>query len=233
MIENSLPENVFIIKKSLQEIKDEAKKKLGFQVSINYPYKLCDFKPAYGFLFYEIIKGYDFWGYTDIDIIFGNIRSFITEQILHHYEFISVRNDILTGYFQLYKNTKKLRTLFMQSANYKQVLSSHKHFCFDETNFAFDEFKMGIPFYQIKSEIESMMHVVKRMESTKELKAYFDFHVIEGTPGRLKWKNGVLLYRNQYEVILYHLIKLKEIYNQQISLKKIPDTFYISPTRIY
>ena len=51
------PDNVIIVKKSLNEIKDIASKKLGFVVATDDPYKLCDFKPAYGFLFREIMKG--------------------------------------------------------------------------------------------------------------------------------------------------------------------------------
>ncbi|MGN6196017.1 MAG: DUF6625 family protein [Ginsengibacter sp.] len=230
---HEIPQNVFIIKKSLQQFKQEATHKLGFEVKIDYPYKLCDFKPAYGFIFSEFIQPYDFWGYTDLDVIFGNIRSFITDELLNSYEFISVRHDILTGYFQLYKNKKEINNLFMESKDYKTVFSSQKHYCFDETNFAFDEFKGGVPYNEIKSEIESMMHVVKKMEETKRLKAYFDFHVIEGTPGKLKWEKGKLTYKNEYEVILYHLIKLKEVYHPNYSRKRIPDVFRISPTCIY
>lgn len=43
------PENVKIIHKTLGEIKLSASQKLGFKVNIDYPYKLCDFKPAYCF----------------------------------------------------------------------------------------------------------------------------------------------------------------------------------------
>lgn len=63
------PQNVKIIYKTLEEIKASAFQKLGFKVNIDYPYKLCDFKPAYGFLFPEIIKDYDFWTQSDLDII--------------------------------------------------------------------------------------------------------------------------------------------------------------------
>ena len=228
-----VPSNVFVVRKSIKKIEEISERKLGFKVAINHPYKLCDFKPAYGFIFYEIIKRYDFWGCGDIDIIFGNIRNFITDKLLNDYETICVRHDVITGYFMLFKNCKKINELFKQSKDYEKVLSSSRHFCFDETNFAFDQFKDGIPFNEIKSEIESMMHVVRKMEEANCLKAYFDFHVIEGRPGRLKWDNGVLTYKNVYEVILYHLIKLKAVYHPKKQPKKIPDIFYISPTRIY
>lgn len=49
------PENVKIVCKTLDEIRSSASQKLGLTVNIDYPYKLCDFKPAYVFLFPEII----------------------------------------------------------------------------------------------------------------------------------------------------------------------------------
>ena len=53
-----LPSNLKIINKTLEEIKIIANKKLGLKVSIDYPYKLCDFKPAYGLIFEDYSKGY-------------------------------------------------------------------------------------------------------------------------------------------------------------------------------
>ncbi len=95
----SVPPNVIIIDKTLAEINELATQKLGFKTNINYPYKLCDFKPAYGFLFRDIIQSYEFWGHGDIDIIFGDIRAFITKEVLNHYELINVRHDFLAGLF--------------------------------------------------------------------------------------------------------------------------------------
>ncbi len=232
-VHKNLPRNVRFKKKSIAQIMERAIKKLGFAICINDSYKLCDFKPAYGFLFPELISGYDFWGHGDIDVIFGQIRNFITEEVLLNHDFISVRHDFLTGYFQLLKNNDKLNTLFMYSKDYKKVFTSAEHLCFDETNFAFEQFTNGVPLNEIQSEIESMTHVVKRLHDKKIINAYFDFHVIEGLPGRLKWHNGMLTYKNEFEVMLYHMILFKKVYNPKNSPKQIPDTFYISPTRIY
>src|SRR5882724_11438458 len=77
-----LPPNVKLIYNSLEGVSRHASEKMGFPISIPYGYKLCDFKPAYGFIFSELLHGYDFWGHTDIDIIFGNIRDFITDERL-------------------------------------------------------------------------------------------------------------------------------------------------------
>ncbi|HKJ33216.1 MAG TPA: DUF6625 family protein [Balneolales bacterium] len=230
--DQELPKNVTIIKMSWEQIKKVIRKRLGFQVQIEVPYKLCDFKPAYGLIFPELIKGFDFWGHGDIDVIFGQIRNFITNKVLSTHDLISVRHDVLTGYFTLYRNSMKMNELFMQSKDYKKVFLSSKHYCFDETNFAFEAFKKGLPPEKVPSEIESMTHVVKKLHKKNYIKAYFDFHVIEGYPGKLKWERGTLTYKNEYEIILYHLVRFKKICIQT-RLKKIPDAFHISPTRIY
>ena len=78
-----LPHNVRLIPYSLEQFKTDAAKALGFEVAIEFGYKLCDFKPAYGFIFSDYIKKYDFWGYCDIDVIFGNIRLFMTDECQH------------------------------------------------------------------------------------------------------------------------------------------------------
>lgn len=227
------PDNVKIIYKTLNEIKETATDKLGFIVDIQYPYKLCDFKPAYGFLFPELINGYDFWGHGDIDVVYGNIRDFITDEVMQGFDIISPRPDWVPGCFLLFKNTEKMNTLFMQSKDYRKVFTSNQHFCFDETNFSHDLFTEGYKYSEISTEIESMMHVIKRLEEKDEINPHFDLHIVEGRPGKLKWHEGVLTYRNEFEVLLYHLIKLKNVYQPKTIPKKMPETFHISPTRIY
>src|ERR1700733_7487852 len=169
-----LPDNVKLVRKTLDEVSLLATEKLGFTVKIASGYKLCDFKPAYGHIFSGLVKEYDFWGHCDIDIIFGDIREFITDELLENYDLVSVRHDWLSGCFLLYKNDDKMNTLFLHSKDYKKVFTSEKHYCFDETNFAHDAFTAGKPYKEIASEIESMTHVVKRMEAENAIKPFFD-----------------------------------------------------------
>jgi len=229
----SLPDNVKLIYKTLGKISLLASRKLGFEVNITHGYKLCDFKPAYGFIFSELLKGYAFWGHCDIDIIFGNIRNFITDELLENYDLVSVRHDWLSGCFLLYKNNDKLNTLFLHSKDYKKVFTSDKHYCFDETNFAHNAFTDGKTFNEINTEIESMTHVVKRLETEKQIKPFFDFYIIEGLPGKLKWESGKMFYKNKFEVLFYHLIYFKKQYISKRKINHIPDSFTISPTKIY
>jgi hypothetical protein len=228
-----LPPNVTIIYKTLNEVNQLASQRLGLPIEITNPYKLCDFKPAYGLIFADLVNGYDFWGHCDIDLIFGNIRDFITDELLETYELISVRHDWLSGCFLLYKNCDKMNRLFSHSKDHQKVFCSDRHYCFDETNFAHDAFHEGKPYDEITTEIESMTHVVKKMEAINYIRPYFDFYIIEGLPGRLRWENGKMFYKNRYEVLFYHLIYFKKLYSPKNTDIEIPDSFTISPTKIY
>lgn len=229
----TLPQNVKLIIKSLNELSGLASEKLGFAIDVKCGYKLCDFKPAYGVIFSDILGGYDFWGHTDIDIIFGNIRDFITNELMENYDLISVRPDWLTGCFLLYKNIEKVNQLFRHSKDYKKVFCNDKHYCFDETNFAHDAFSEGKSYLEINTEIESMMHVVKKMEEIGYIKPFFDLYIIEGVPGKLKWEKGRMFYGNRYEVLLYHLIHFKKLCMPKSKILSIPNSFTISPSNIY
>lgn len=69
-------QNVHIINSSFSEVQKLTNRKLNCQVALERPYKLCDLKPLYGIIFAEYLKGYDYWGHCDMDMVFGDIRSF-------------------------------------------------------------------------------------------------------------------------------------------------------------
>lgn len=226
------PDNVKLVYRTLDEIKTSASEKLGFAVNIDYPYKLCDFKPAYGFLFPEIIEGYDFWAQSDLDVIFGNIRLFLTEEMLDSYDFISMRHDYTSGCLALYRNNEKMNTFFMRSKDYKLVFSNAQHFCFDECNFAWDALAFGKSIFEIQTEIISFTHLIKAAEITKEIRAHFDFIIIEGYTGNVVFENGKIIYKDALEGLLFHLFWIKKTYSPKMHPKKIPNTYKIGPVKI-
>ena len=227
------PQNVKILYTTLEEIKTTASEKLDFTVNIDYPYKLCDFKPAYGLIFEDYTKGYDFWALSDIDIIYGNLRDFFTDEILCKNDYVSVRHDYTTGCFSVFRNNSLMNNFFKRSTDYKKVFTTRAYMGFDELNFKHCELNEGKMLYEIETEIECFTHLVKRAEQCNEIQAHFDFILIEGVPGKIKFNNGQLIYSRKYEAALYHLYWFKNVYQPKKIPKKIPNTFYISPTRIY
>lgn len=124
--------NVKIVNLTLKELERCFSEKLNLDIRFeNKPYKLCDFKPAYGLLFSEYLEEYDFWGHCDIDQVFGKIRKFITDDILENYCKIQK-----WGHLTLYKNTKAINEMFKNDGaiySYKTVFSTDENYAFDET----------------------------------------------------------------------------------------------------
>lgn len=80
-----------------QEVQNEFENLFGFKPVISKPYKLCDYKILYGILLKARLKNdYDFWGFSDSDMIFGDIRKFVTDELLE-----TKRHFYSLGHFQL------------------------------------------------------------------------------------------------------------------------------------
>ena len=125
-----LPSNVTILNIGFNELKKHFSNVLGFEVSLETPYKLCDYKPVYGKAFQKELDGYEFWGCCDIDLIWGNISKFITNEILDKYDLIGKY-----GHLMIYRNNEKMNNLFMQKGGtfqYKTVFINDNNYSFDE-----------------------------------------------------------------------------------------------------
>lgn len=230
-----LPSNVQFIASNLEAFNKLARNKISLDVEVTRPYKFCDFKPCFGLIFEEYIQGYDFWGFCDIDLLLGNIRGFITEEILNGNDVISVRHDYTSGFFMLFRNTSEIKNLFRKSKDYQKVLLSKDNYCFDECNYKYQYIQNPKDILQLNCEIESMLEVIVKHDIDGKLRAYFDFLVIEGTPGGLHWNRGKLIYKNRYEVLLYHFVSFK--YNlfsikEAKGFDEIPDQFFVDKYQI-
>jgi hypothetical protein len=126
------PDNLFCIKLSLSDIKRLAEQKLGMSITLDKPYKLCDFRPAYGVIFSNHIKGYDYWGHCDLDVVWGDLRAFFLKYRITNYD-----KYLNRGHLTLYRNTEMVNNYFKypgsQVGDYKTVFTNPLNFGFDET----------------------------------------------------------------------------------------------------
>ena len=106
--------------------------KLGFEINVKNPYKLCDFKPTFGKIFEDYLTGYDFWGYFDIDIIFGQMNDFISDEVLTTYDVISTYQGFLSGPFSIFRNTSQINCLFRLNPGNLEILKNENYLGFDE-----------------------------------------------------------------------------------------------------
>lgn len=119
-------------------------KVISEQLGINFhpssPIKLCDVKPFYGFIHHNILHEYDFWGFGDVDLVFGNIRKFYTEDLLSKYDVISTHFDRVSGHLALFRNNEKYRNLCFSMRHWKRDLLKEENCILDESEFSYQVF---------------------------------------------------------------------------------------------
>ncbi len=122
--------NIKVLNMSLDNFSEYCSKKLNLKIEIHKPYKVCDFRPAYGMIFEEYLKEFTFWGHCDLDQIWGDLSKFIDDKILDEYDKINC-----CGHFTLYKNNPKIKSLYEHKGaaySYKTVFQSDYNYAFDE-----------------------------------------------------------------------------------------------------
>ena len=143
-----IPNNVHIINISLKGLKALTEKKLNMEISLEKPYKICDFRPAYGIIFQDYLKEYDYWGHCDFDLIWGDIRSFIESYEIEKYD-----KFLHLGHLSLYRNTYKCNNYYKlpgsECGDYKEVFKSNENYAFDETGGIYCIYKKNnIPMFE-------------------------------------------------------------------------------------
>ncbi|MBQ3427199.1 MAG: hypothetical protein IJH37_08665 [Clostridia bacterium] len=126
-----LPGNVRIKKMQLSDLERLIKEKIGSWAVLPSAYKLCDYKVAYGLLFEDDLIGYTHWGYGDIDVVYGELSRYITDEMLDKYDKV-----FPLGHLSIMKNNDRCKRAFMieaeSTSSYKSVYSSANSFYFDE-----------------------------------------------------------------------------------------------------
>jgi hypothetical protein len=133
----------------------------------------------------------------------------------------------------LIRNNTMMNNIFRQSRDHKKVFTTSSYLGFDELNFRHCELSEGRSLEEIDTDIECFTHLIKNAARQQEIAAWFDFILLEGVPGKIKYTDGRLIYDNQLEAALYHLYWLKKVYRPKRRIRNIPSTYHISPKKIY
>jgi len=132
--ENTAP-NVSYHRISFEDYREQLSDALGVKVGANYPYKLCDLRPALGHVHAAILSNYDFVGFGDLDVIYGDIRSFYDDELLLNYDLISSHSDRISGHLCLMRNREDVVTAFRQVRGWKDAFRRSDNVTFDERAF--------------------------------------------------------------------------------------------------
>ncbi|OXC22972.1 hypothetical protein AYP82_08215 [Lactobacillus crispatus] len=133
IVRYKLEDNIKVYIEEFENFKERFQKEISFPISLEYPYKICDYRPMYGIALKDILKNYDFWGFGDLDMVLGDIKQFISKETMENYDRI-----YNYGALSIYKNSSKMNNLFKEKNNYADCLSYKYVF---NTNFSlyFDE----------------------------------------------------------------------------------------------
>ena len=123
--------NIKVVKITFVEFRNIIQSKFDFEIALTSPYKICDYRGAFGFVFSDYLEGYDFWGFGDLDLVYGDIRHFLTDEILSKFKVI-----LGYGHLTLYKNDEDCNHFFetrMDGFQYfKDVFKNPRNSLFDE-----------------------------------------------------------------------------------------------------
>ena len=127
-----LPQNVVWKRCTLPDIEKLARERLDKEASLNSAYKLCDYKVTYGELFENFLEDYEYWGYGDVDVIYGDLVKKLKAIDFRQYEKIN-----WMGHFALLKNNDKCKKAWrIQDVNFLDPLEVIRN---GKTNYGFDE----------------------------------------------------------------------------------------------
>lgn len=130
-----LPLNVLFTRMSLDDFRELASRKIGFEVCLPYPFKVCDFRPAYGVILSDFLGGYDFWAWGDTDVFYGDLMAGLKKNRALNCDVVSVRSEFLSGELTILRNTEFVNRLFEQSKDHRRVMSDRRGFDFEELGF--------------------------------------------------------------------------------------------------
>lgn len=104
------PQNVKVIRISFSEFREMFRKKIGNKIVLQKPYKLCDFKPTYGYVLSDYLRDYEYWGHCDCDLIFGDLNRLLIPLLEKGYDKL-----FAAGHLTIYKNDSENNSRFMSN----------------------------------------------------------------------------------------------------------------------
>lgn len=133
---DNLPPNVRVELISYLEYCQLVSDRLGINFAPVHAYKLCDIKPALGYIHADRLEGYDFWAFGDIDLVYGDLRAYFTAERLARNDLFSTHERRVAGHLCLMRTTHSQLELFKQIKDWRKRFTDHEHHALDEGAFS-------------------------------------------------------------------------------------------------
>lgn len=231
------PDNVFFHHVTLDQFKGLIATQLKIQPPLTQSnlIKICDFRPAFGVIFQDLLHEYRFWGHCDIDVIWGNIPSFITPAILDSHDIITSRYNLLSGSLTIYRNTPSINSLYRSIFGFKRLVTSGRHYNVDEKHMS-----RLIKALKTGSRVKHALYFLGRTKCSSNPRVYWD-RILTTSGGyqrkistadvSMKWDRGRVYgaYGEEFMYLHFHKIK-KGLKSINFSYSDDPGEFRITST---
>ncbi|NOT07127.1 MAG: hypothetical protein HOP28_02885 [Gemmatimonadales bacterium] len=137
-----LPPNVGVERRSFKDYTGFAGNRLGIDLSAMPAYKLTDLKPFLGEIHAEELQGARYWGFGDMDVLYGNLERFLEGPVRRGANVITTHDRRVAGHFCLLRNTETFRRKCFAVSGWQMELERPDHVSYDEFQFSTELFAL-------------------------------------------------------------------------------------------
>ncbi len=228
-----LPANIIVHRTTMQEFKDKAQERLGTSINLDFPYKLCDFRPAFSLIYPELVEGFDYWAFGDFDVVWGDLEGELHARIAEGYDFVTFHNLWVSGAFTLLRNTPIMNNAFQRHTGWKEVFGSREHCAFDECDRRYAIHSAVGDIGKVTSSPPSMTQIFYGMGKSGEIKACFAHKIKEWiAPNEIieidHRNKRVRSLENEVEFQLFHWVLKNRWHGFELPENKFPELYFIT-----
>lgn len=196
---------------TIDEFNRLATEKCGKEINIKYGYKLCDLKPAWPHIFEDFLSEYEYVGWCDIDLVFGDIKSFISEYVDNRYDLITMTQTYTSGAFTIIQNTSKMHTYYQGAKGWEKIFQDQKHYAFDEI---------------LRCEADIYEDYSTAIKNGKDIRTAFLDVAYECRPDLVIWNNGHVIAEQKEWLCFHYVVAKQSIFFVFPDWETIPERFY-------
>lgn len=224
--------NVEIVKMDTDDFNALVEKKLGVKSNFYLTKEgrpsvhITDYYVASGVIFEDWLKDSNFWGITNLDVVYGRLDHFLPDEVLNKIDvFTDDINNTVNGVFSLWKNVPQVNLLFKQIPHWQEKFSQQPcQACIggggQHTLYGTDEYDMtsilqqlpkesnlrlgGTNYYPIHSHDRMEQHIIEVKLDVKPDGSLWEEFADLGAP---EW-----IHKRPYlgrEILYFHFIKTK------------------------
>jgi hypothetical protein len=102
--------------------------------TLNNPYKICDYRPLLAELFPDIVSRYAYWGFGDLDVVYGDILSVLSSSF-GKFDYISTGWEGESGPLAFLRNSEQVNRLWRSIPDIHRKLNRDMYVGVDELDF--------------------------------------------------------------------------------------------------